>query len=251
MMLNNVSTTYTADNVNRYTATNAQSPTYDADGNMITYNGMTFGWDGENRLVSVTGGGSIPDEYTYSYDYANRRIREYHVEYMYDSNGGAPIIQNSDDQYLVYDGWNLIEEFAKTGTSTYTRNKWYVWGEDLSGTLQGAGGVGGLLYCDSGAGVAMPIYDVRGNIMHYINPGGEVAGYTYDAFLNRLSTSGNADSYRFQASTKSYNAQLGMLDYQLRTYLPSLGRWIQEDPIEEQGGVNLYGFVNNNPVRII
>jgi RHS repeat-associated protein len=32
-------------------------------------------------------------------------------------------------------------------------------------------------------------------------------------------------------------------------YSPSLGRWLSRDPIEERGGLNLYGFVNNDPVN--
>ena len=31
-------------------------------------------------------------------------------------------------------------------------------------------------------------------------------------------------------------------------YDPTTGRWFSSDPIEEQGGVNLYGFICNNPV---
>ena len=34
-------------------------------------------------------------------------------------------------------------------------------------------------------------------------------------------------------------------------YAPEQGRWLSRDPIEEQGGLNLYGFVNNDPVRLI
>jgi hypothetical protein len=30
--------------------------------------------------------------------------------------------------------------------------------------------------------------------------------------------------------------------------MPRFGCWFNRDPIEEQGGLNLYGFVNNNPV---
>ncbi len=37
--------------------------------------------------------------------------------------------------------------------------------------------------------------------------------------------------------------------YGYRYYSPSLGRWLSRDPIEERGGLNLYGFVNNDPVN--
>ncbi|BCX47296.1 hypothetical protein HAHE_12040 [Haloferula helveola] len=34
--------------------------------------------------------------------------------------------------------------------------------------------------------------------------------------------------------------------YGFRYYHPELGRWISRDPIEEEGGVSLYGFVGND-----
>jgi RHS repeat-associated protein len=40
-------------------------------------------------------------------------------------------------------------------------------------------------------------------------------------------------------------------DYQYRHYDPKTGRWPSRDPIEEEGGINLYGFVGNDPCDII
>src|SRR5436190_23231826 len=34
-------------------------------------------------------------------------------------------------------------------------------------------------------------------------------------------------------------------------YDPNLGRFINRDPIGEMGGINLYGFVVNNPVNFV
>ncbi len=48
------------------------------------------------------------------------------------------------------------------------------------------------------------------------------------------------------AATKSVS---GVRYYGHRYYSPSLGRFINRDPIEEQGGINLYSFVGNNPVN--
>jgi RHS repeat-associated protein len=36
-----------------------------------------------------------------------------------------------------------------------------------------------------------------------------------------------------------------------RAYDPSTGRWLSRDPIEEDGGINLYGYVGGNPVNLI
>ena len=41
----------------------------------------------------------------------------------------------------------------------------------------------------------------------------------------------------------------GMLYYGYRYYEPETGRWLNRDPIEEQGGLNLYGFVGNDGVN--
>jgi len=39
-----------------------------------------------------------------------------------------------------------------------------------------------------------------------------------------------------------------MYYYGLRYYNPELGRWVNRDPIEEEGGYNLHGFVENSPL---
>jgi RHS repeat-associated protein len=50
----------------------------------------------------------------------------------------------------------------------------------------------------------------------------------------------------FQFSTKYTDAETGLIYYGYRYYNPNTGRWINRDPIAEKGGLNLYGFVNNN-----
>ena len=50
-------------------------------------------------------------------------------------------------------------------------------------------------------------------------------------------------------STKYTDNETDLLYYGYRYYSPALGRWLSRDPIEEQGGLNLYGFVNNDPVN--
>ncbi len=64
-----------------------------------------------------------------------RRIKK--TTYDYD----AGIWTLATEKLFVYDGWNLIQELDGAGVV----EKSYVWGLDLSQTIQGAGGVGGLL----------------------------------------------------------------------------------------------------------
>ncbi|MGE4301851.1 MAG: DUF2235 domain-containing protein [Victivallaceae bacterium] len=230
---------YASNALNQYfTITSQTAPTYDLDGNMLTWNGKTFTWDGENRLKSVTVGS---DTWEYAYDALNRRTSETFWEV------GMQYMNK-----FTYDGYNVHTE-AKYNTANQLQS-WigYTWGKDLSDTVEGAGGVGGLLWQTTSSGeTSYPMYDGNGNITVYVNPAGEYqAVYAYDGFLNVSQPFPQTftGSYRYQASTKSWNPALGLLEYQFRDYSPELGRWIQEDPIKETGGCNLYGFVYNCPV---
>jgi RHS repeat-associated protein len=78
----------------------------------------------------------------------------------------------------------------------------------------------------------------------------------YDPYGNVVSISddiGNSayaglrgEDFSFGFSTKFHDREVGLIAYQLRSYSPALGRWLNRDPIEERGGVNLYGFCHNN-----
>ena len=92
-------------------------------------------------------------------------------------------------------------------------------------------------------------YDANGNITQYVDADGHVvASYTYDAFGNTVAESGSMSSaFPFRFSTKYYDSESGLYYYGYRFYSPKLGRWLTRDPIEEAGGVNLYGFCGNEP----
>jgi RHS repeat-associated protein len=75
-----------------------------------------------------------------------------------------------------------------------------------------------------------------------------VAKYTYDPFGNLLSKAGSlADANVYRFSSKQYHSATGLYYYGLRWYDPNLQRWMNRDPIGEDGGLNLYRFVYNNP----
>jgi len=212
---------------------------------VATHN-ATLTWDAENRLTKVVTYSG--DTIQYAYDYLSRRISK-----SFDPApvGGTDIVTT---QYL-YDGWNLIAQF--TGE---TLSKTYTWGMDLSGTMQGAGGVGGLLsdidHSVSPSVHYYPTYDGNGNISEYLQKSGETissaAHYEYDAFGNLISTATSGDKAAYFAhrfSTKYLDSETGLYYYGYRYYDPSTGRWPSRDPIKEDGGINLYGFVGNNGVK--
>ena len=78
------------------------------------------------------------------------------------------------------------------------------------------------------------------------------ANYRYDPFGNTLSQSGGlatANSYRF--SSKEFQANSGLYYYGYRFYSPNLQRWLNRDPIHEEGGINLYRLAENSAVNYI
>jgi len=121
----------------------------------------------------------------------------------------------------------------------------YVWGLDLSGSLQGAGGIGGLLSATFGGTNSVSsvfyTYDGNGNVSELVNTNGAVvAHYEYDAFGNTTAATGAmAEANPFRFSTKYLDTETGLYYYGLRYYHPELGRWVNRDPIEEEGAYRL------------
>ncbi len=118
------------------------------------------------------------------------------------------------------------------------------WTLDLSETLQGAGGVGGLLAVSVNGSFYFPCYDNNGNVTKYIDESGSVvASYAYDAFGRIIAQTGFlADVFPHRFSTKYFDSETGLYYYGYRFYHPALMRWLTRDPIAEKGGVNLYVF---------
>jgi RHS repeat-associated protein len=164
------------------------------------------------------------------------------------------------DLRFVYDGWNMIAEldhsFATGPGLTGSRvNRTFLWGEDLSGTMTGAGGVGGLLSTTYQGTTYHVCSDANGNVTGLVPTSGPQAGqliarFDYDPFGNRITNTGpDVDLCPFGFSSKYTDSETGLVDFGLRIYSPTLGRWPSRDPIEEQGGINLYGMVGNDPVN--
>ncbi|MBQ6009067.1 MAG: RHS repeat-associated core domain-containing protein [Kiritimatiellae bacterium] len=159
--------------------------------------------------------------------------------------------QTLETHTFVYDDWNLIHEtiYSIDGSTTNATEVQYFWGLDLSDSLQGAGGVGGLLAVSRNGQLYFPTSDNNGNITKYIDESGNVvAAYEYDDFGRTILQSGPlADFFRHRFSTKYYDAETGLYYYGIRFSHPILMLWLNRDPLEEEGGINLYLMCNNNP----
>jgi RHS repeat-associated protein len=242
-----------------------ESFTYDYDGNLTQGGRWDYTWDGENRLTEISRVAGAPDaakvKLACAYDARSRRMEK--VVYGYDPLNYPYWLPQSTNRFL-YDGWNLVAILDGTNGLAQT----FTWGPDASGTMQGAGGVGGLLATTlrSGpyAGTYYYCYDGNHNVAALVDTNGlKVAEYEYGAFGELLRATGPlARLNPFLFSTKFYDWETGLYYYGYRYYDPSTGRWPSRDPINDVGHhtlggqvrfrflleeeANLYRFVNND-----
>jgi RHS repeat-associated protein len=223
--------------------------THDVDGNMTADGKWTLTWDAENRLIAMTNGAGVPAAarraLTFAYDYLGRRTEKI----VYTNSASGYVVQYTN--HFVYDGWNLIA--VLDGGNNLLQS--FVWGTDLSGSMQGAGGVGGLLaitdYRSGTAGTYFPVYDGNGNVVALVSAadGTIAAQYEYSPFGELLRATGlMAKANPFRISTRYQDDETDLVYYDYRYYSASTGRWLSRDPFHERGGRNLYGFVFNDPI---
>lgn len=214
---------------------------YFDDGNLKSDGVFNYAWDDESRLSSVTQSGQ--QIVTYLYDYLGRRIQK--QTHNYSLQGPA----TSTRTYL-YDGWNLIAEFDGSGTLQCS----YAWGADDGGSVNtsGAGTPVLLTSSQTAPGTYFLMNDLGGNVTGLFDgsSGAQMADYEYGPFGEPLRTTGpSAAACPLRFAGKYYDQETRLVCYGLRYYNPVLGRWLSRDPIEEEGGVNLYGFSGNDPVN--
>lgn len=99
----------------------------------------------------------------------------------------------------------------------------------------------------------MTSFDGNGNIIAYHDTEGtRSAYYRYNSFGEIIEQSGaQANEFAYRFSTKRYNEETGLVAYERRFYSPAQGRFTSRDPIAEDGGLNLYGFVLNDAINAI
>jgi RHS repeat-associated protein len=123
--------------------------------------------------------------------------------------------------------------------SNYLCASKYLWGLDLTGSLDGAGGVGGSLAVNGvGNGVHFCAMDGNGNIGALVKAtdGTISAAYEYDPFGKTIrATSAMAQENSLRFSTKRADDATDLALYEYRSYSPASGRWLSRDPTGERG----------------
>lgn len=230
---------YTANALNQYTAITSgnitSDPTYDFDGNMLTRDGWTQTWNGENRLTEMVRNDT---RLTFSYDYLGRRIEKK----VYKKNNGNWLIQKSIK--FVYDGYKLIEEIDSINNDAVIHR--YIWQPDKLGL-----DVPLIFYNLAHERNYYYLFDANKNISELTEGDVVSISYRYDPFGQEIILHENNEILNpFRFSGEYFDSETALVYYNYRYYDPQLGRWINRDPIEEKDIINLYVMVNNDPIGL-
>jgi RHS repeat-associated protein len=188
-------------------------------------------WDAWNRLVQVMHSSTVIQ--TNAYDGQSRRIT---------SSDGINTVHYYYDQ-----SWRAVEEYLNSDSSPTCR---YLWGLrsrwDLAKRERNdSGSLNEKRYVLYDAMDPVAICDEDGDITQRF----EYSPFGETAFLNEdFSPDTTPADWNWLFHGEFRDRDTGYYNYGYRYYNPTTGRWINKDPIGEEGGLNLYGFVGNDGI---
>ena len=174
-------------------------------------------------------GNVTPWTYTLSFHVAQRAVGNDASQQLRVTLRGA-----LSTKTFVWSGNTIVEERDPTGANVTKR--FFAEGEQRIGGKD----AGLYYYSRDHLGSIRDVTDVDGNL---------VGQYDYDAWGNEVVVSGQM-AVDFGFTGHYFHQPSGMNLAMYRAYSPTLARWLSRDPIGEKGGLNLYGYVENNPINL-
>jgi RHS repeat-associated protein len=235
---------YTANSLNQYAVVDDFIPQFDDDGNQTLIKTAIGVWqvqyNGENRPVlwenvstnSPTPNSPTPSLISMSFDRMGRRVTKNAQRFVYDGYLQIANIEHQTSNIKLQTFvWDPTEPIA-------TRP--LVWGQREDSTT--------LNFEPST--LNFYTHDGNKNVSEVIaENGGVAAQYEYTPFgavAVLRGASSAANPWRF--SCEYAEGDTATVYYNYRHYEPNRGRWMQRDPVGEDKGVNIFGFIRNNGI---
>jgi RHS repeat-associated protein len=199
------------------------SAVYDAANEVTNWNGLALSYDQNGNMLSD--GSNV-----FTWNARDQVAKLNNVSLQYDAFGRR--IQNAAGTSFLYDGANAAQELS---------------GNTVTANLV-SGGLDEIFSRADSSGAFSQLKEALGSTIALVDSSGNVqTSYTYDPYGN-TSVTGTSNGNEFQYTGRE-NEGNGLYFYRARYYLPSMGRFINEDPAG--AGDNFYRYADDDPVNLI
>ncbi len=230
--------TFTANNLNQLTAISGSAIGYDLKGNLTNRPGWLYTWNAKNQLTiaepSSPTNGAV--KITFAYDGLYRCVRR--QSWTWDGS----TYSLSASAYLLYSGWNLIEE-RDAGTNVVS----YVHGPSMDEMVAKFTSTNTVFYHGDAQHSTLALTDASANVLERYRYEAFGLPTIFDSAFNVQLSSAYGNRMLFQG--RQWLADAKLSDHRRRYYSPEIARWLARDPIKERGGINLYMFLRNSPQK--